>query len=301
MNAQSKSPNGELLPSLAILAGAVLWGLFWIPVRGVEAAGVHAYWVGPVIFAASSLLFLPLVFIRRRAFAEHWRSIWLPGLMSGFAFALYIASINLTDVVRAILLFYMTPLWSTLLGVLILNERLTLNRIAALVLAAGGLYAVLAVGDGLPIPQNIGDWFALISGLFWSIASVKLFQGGNHFIVEKVITFVVFALVLSLSLVFAHQDGWALMPELNQILAGRYWVLLLAVAMLPICFLTIWPATMLSPGRVGMLLLGEVIVGVVSAALLIDEPFGTRELLGTLLIVAAGAVEVLRRPPVAPV
>ena len=56
----------------------------------------------------------------------------LPGLLAGSAFALYIASINLTEVVRAILLFYMTPLWSTLLGVLVLRERLTANRIVAL-------------------------------------------------------------------------------------------------------------------------------------------------------------------------
>ena len=36
--------------------------------------------------------------------------------------------LNLTDVVRAILLFYMSPLWSTLLGVLVLKEQLTVNR-----------------------------------------------------------------------------------------------------------------------------------------------------------------------------
>jgi drug/metabolite transporter (DMT)-like permease len=113
----------------------------------------------------------------------------LPGLLAGFAFALYIASLVLTDVVRAILLFYMSPLWSTLLGILVLKERLTGNRVVALLLAFSGLYIVLVVEGGLPIPRNKGDWFALTSGFCWSIASVKLFQGGAQMIIEKVTIF----------------------------------------------------------------------------------------------------------------
>jgi drug/metabolite transporter (DMT)-like permease len=44
-----------------------------------------------------------------------------------------------------------------------------------------------------------------------------------------------------------------------------------------------------------MLLMVEVIVGVVSAAILTDEQFGMRELAGTVLIISAGVVEVLRQ------
>jgi len=51
----------------------------------------------------------------------------------------------------------------------------------------------------------------------------------------------------------------------------------------------------LSPGRVGMLLMVEVLVGVGSAALLTDEAFGIREMAGALLIVSAAVVEVVRQ------
>jgi drug/metabolite transporter (DMT)-like permease len=47
-----------------------------------------------------------------------------------------------------------------------------------------------------------------------------------------------------------------------------------------------------------MLLLAEVLVGVSSAALLLDEPFGLRELAGAVLIVTAGVVEVMRQQKV---
>ena len=286
--------RGDLLPSLGLAFGAALWGLYWIPVRGIEQAGVQAFWIGPVIFAASSIVFLPLVMFRRRQFAEHWRHTLIPGVLAGGAFALYIASLNLTDVVRAILLFYMSPLWSTLLGIVVLRERLTANRIFGLLLAFAGLYVVLVVESGLPVPRNIGDWFALVSGVCWSVASVRLFQDGARYIIEKVTIFVFFALLMSLLLVLWHQGSFEGMPGVPGLAGGWHWILLVALLMLPITYLTIWPATLLSPGRVGMLLMVEVIVGVASAAMLTNEDFGLREFAGALLIISAGVVEVLR-------
>jgi len=289
------SNRSDLVPSLALAFGAALWGLYWIPIRGIEQAGVHAFWTGPVIFGFSSLLFIPLMLLRIRNFARHWRHILLPGLLAGFAFALYIASLNLTDVVRAILLFYMSPLWSTLLGIVILKERLTSNRIIALMLAFCGLYIVLVVESGLPIPRNTGDWFALLSGFCWSIATVKLFQDGAQMILEKVTIFVVCALGMSLLLVVWQQGDLAGLPQVASLEKAWYWILIMALMMLPITYLTIWPATLLSPGRVGMLLMVEVLVGVASAAMLTDETFGLREFVGALFIISAGVVEVLRQ------
>ncbi len=287
--------RSDLLPSLALAFGAALWGLYWIPVRGIEAAGVDPMWTGPVIFGASTLLFIPLVLARLDSFARHWRHTLVPGLLAGFAFALYIASINLTDVVRAILLFYLSPVWSTLLGILVLKERLTANRVIGLVLAFCGLYVVLVVGNGLPLPRNLGDWFALLSGICWSVASVKLFQGGAKYMIEKVTMFVFFALLLSLLLLLWHEGGFDGLPKTGQLLRGWYWIALVAIAMLPITYLTIWPTTLLSPARAGMLLMAEVIVGVASAAMLSRDPFGLRELAGTILIVSAAVVEVMRQ------
>jgi len=73
------------------------------------------------------------------------------------------------------------------------------------------------------------------------------------------------------------------------------WGLLVALFVLPTVFLTLWPAMLLSPGRVGILLMSEVVVGVASAAAFTGEPFGGREALGTALIVAAGGLDVLGR------
>ena len=60
---------------------------------------------------------------------------------------------------------------------------------------------------------------------------------------------------------------------------------------LPFTWLLLWGARFLEPGRVSLLLLLEVAVAAVSAALLAGEPFGPREAAGCLLILAAGTLE----------
>ncbi len=286
------------MPSAGLAIGAGVWGLYWIPVRAIEQAGVQAAWTGPVIFTASLVVLLPFLLSRLGVLIRNWHGIMLPGLLAGFAFALYIGSLNQTDVVRAILLFYMSPLWSTLLGMVVLRERLTSNRVLALILAFSGLYVVLVVESGLPIPRNSGDWYALLSGLCWSVATVRLFQDGARNVPEKVGVFILFALVMSIALVLWEQGDLRQMPTLPMLMPAFYWILAIALLQLPVTFLTIWPATILSPARVAMLLMVEVLVGVASAALLIDEPFGLREITGAVLIVTAGIVEVSRRQTV---
>ena len=70
--------------------------------------------------------------------------------------------------------------------------------------------------------------------------------------------------------------------------------LLSALYTLPMIFLTIWPATKLTPARVGLLLMSEVVVGLISAAAFTGEHFGLREFFGATLIVSAAFLEVVR-------
>ena len=181
----------------------------------------------------------------------NWRKLvtggWdliLAGILSGLAFALYTVALNLTDVVRVILLFYMTPLWSTLLGILLLGEKLTINRTVGLLLAFTGLLVVLGAGYRIPVPANTGDWFALISGLLRSFASVRLFTGGAVMLTEKVFLFVFFAFIGCAALVFLPLGHDASVPDFANLAGGWIWVLVIVLLMLPMTYLTIWPTTL---------------------------------------------------------
>ena len=73
----------------------------------------------PVLIMAPVAVFL---LVRGRASGL---SRWHTGLFTGGAFALYADSLLLTEVSRALILFYVSPAWSTALEIWLLKRRLT--------------------------------------------------------------------------------------------------------------------------------------------------------------------------------
>ena len=219
----------------------------------------------------------------------------LSGLLTGAAFSFYSTAILLTDVVRALLLFYLMPIWGTILGFVFLGERMTLYRVLALLGAVAGLLVVLGTGSGWPWPKNAGDWLALASGISWALGSLRLYQMGHVGVPEQVVAFVFGSIVVTAgTLLFGGVTFTGGVHSID-VAAIAPWALLMGVYVAPMLVLTVWPAMLLTPGRIGILLMSDVVVGVGSAAALAGEPFGWREATGTVLIVGAAFVEVLGR------
>ena len=214
-------------------------------------------------------------------------------LLTGAAISFFTTAVALTDVILAILLFYLTPAWGTILGLVFLGERLDRARILAVLFAFVGLAVILRGNGGIPIPRNTGDIFALLSGIFWAVGSMGLLKAPEIPARVQVFGFFLGALVLSLITlgIMQEQRGAPISLSWDPIVMG--YVLIYALYMIPMVFLTILPATVLPPARIGVLLMSEVVIGAISAALLSGEVFGAREALGKLLIITAALFEVL--------
>jgi drug/metabolite transporter (DMT)-like permease len=282
-----------MVASAGLVLGGALWGLFWLPARAFERIGLDGAWPVALIYLAATLLMLPLAWRQRQMIMDHWPALLVCGSLTGTAFTLYSTSLLLTEVVRAILLFYLTPVWATLLGLVFLGERLTLARSLALVLGLAGLLVVLSTANGLPWPRNLGDWMALASGIVWAYGSLQLYKLGAVALSEQVMAFIVGSLVAASAVLVLGGQAVNGAPSIATLTSVFPWALLTVFYVVPALVLTIWPATLLSPGRVGLLLMSEVVIGVASAAAWSGEPFGLRETLGSALIVSAGLVEVL--------
>ncbi|MEP1207390.1 MAG: DMT family transporter [Rhizobiaceae bacterium] len=293
MKQENPEVQSELLPSVGIVIGGVLWGLVWLPLRALGDLGFSGAWSGAVMYFGTALVLLPVIFVRRRGLANIWKTLAICGFFTGAAFSFYSTSILLTDVVRAILLFYLTPVWGTLLGVVFLSERLTFSRVAALLLGLAGLLVVLDAGNQLPWPRNLGDWLALASGLAWAWGSLKVYQAESIAPFDQILAFVFGSLFVTGLTLILGGEAVGVVPSWSEMNSVLPLAILAALYVVPMLYLTVWPASVLTPGRIGLLLMSDVLVGVVSAALLAGEPFGLREALGTLLIVLAGVVEVL--------
>jgi len=286
---QARSP---IVASVALSIGGMMWGLFWIPVSAIAAQGAGGAWPGIVLYFGALVFLLPVIWRKRGALYAQWRVLVVSGILTGAAFSLFTTSLVLTEIVRAILLFYLTPIWGTVLGAMVLSERLTLRRMMALVLSLGGMLIVLGLGRSFPWPSNAGDWLALASGLVWAFGSMKLYQGQQTGVSEQVIAFL--AGGLAVSIVTFVLGGAAFAEPVSAQVLWRVlpYALVATLFVVPMVFLTIWPATLLSPGRVGLLMMSEIVVGVASAALFSGQLFGWREATGAALIVSGALVEV---------
>ena len=281
----------ETLAKIACAYSGMVWGLFWIPLRTLEAAGINGLWATLVFYTAPIVLAAPILIWRWREVVAGGTGLQLTGILSAFGLVLYSVSVLYTDIVKAILLFYLTPIWSTLLGRVVLGETITPVRWLAMALGLVGIVTIFGLDSGLPLPRNIGDWLALASGIMWAITAVRLRRETNNAIELSNVNFLWSFLFALGFLLIANQTP---MPDWGTALpALPWWMILMLLAIVSGPVTSIWGAKYLSPGIVGLLFMTEISVGAVTAALWSGEPFGWREVAGILLISSAGVLESL--------
>lgn len=279
--------------SLALVVSAALWGLYWYPLRTIEGTGISGSW-SVVFFNACPLVVLcPLLLFRYRQTTTVFWPTMLAAIMIAFAFSLYATGLVETTIVRATLLYYLTPVWSTILGVLWLAEKLTKARIMAIVVAFIGMYLLLAPLDSAASAPNIGDLCSLLSGMFWAVGIATLNRWSNIPLLPLA-TFIFISTTI-ISAIFAWLFHLDPPPAIGQMQAAlpvaAFWSICI---MLPAFLVIFRVSQMLFPGRVGILGMSEVIVAVVSASILVpEETMASIQWLGAAAIILAGLIEVL--------
>jgi len=137
-------------------------------------------WSSAIWFAVPTFLLLPLAIYRWRCIKAGGFDLQVTTLLSGIALLFYTLAFLYTDVVRAMLLYYLTPVWSTLLAAVILGEIITWQRVIAIILAATGMLVIFGLGLNFPVPKNLGDWMGVFSGIVWAIAIVRIRKYESH-------------------------------------------------------------------------------------------------------------------------
>jgi drug/metabolite transporter (DMT)-like permease len=190
------------------------------------------------------------------------------------------------------LLVYTMPIWATLFAWPLLGTRPTLRDVAALALGVTGL-AILFGGQGLSLGHD------KLMGVLLALSSAILFALGN-ILNRKPIPVPPIALVawqvglgclamVALGVAFEKPDYGAL--------SGIGWAVMAYMTIIPmgICYMT-WFETLrrLPPATasIGMLIVPP--IGVVSAALILGEPLGLREILA-MAITLGGVMLALQK------
>jgi drug/metabolite transporter (DMT)-like permease len=276
-----------------LLAGSVMWGLFWWPLKALDAAGIHSGFVQFFAYGLSALVLLPFAWCRLTLWRSQTGLLLLIALLGGWANASFATSLAEGSVVRVMLLFYLAPVWTIIAARIFLAEAITRLRLIALALALAGLFATLGGPAVFAAPLSSIDLLALSSGLAFGLNNVAIRAGQG--LPELIRAVAVFAGCALISLVFMFWNEQSI-PVLG---ALHLWALaaLGLLWVLPGTLATFYGVARLDAGRAAILLLTELVVGVFSAVLIGGEHLSMQEVVGGALILSAAVIEARSESP----
>ncbi|MGC9238968.1 MAG: DMT family transporter [Acidithiobacillus sp.] len=274
----------------ALVLGAALWGGFWWPLRFFSGQGLAGPWLIAGIYLLLALPALTVVRWQRLHWRRDGKVLLALALLGGWTNVAFMLALFDGSVVRVLLLFYLSPVWSLLLAWLVLKESLGWRGVLAGALAIAG--SILVIGHG-----QVGSWsafdlddlLAVSAGLAFAASNVLL--RGNQSVPDRERAVAIWWGCASLGLMVAlfspwprpHAELFWLLPAFSWFwVGGATAATLYGVARLPV-------------GLSAVIMPVEILFGAASAWLLAGEAVTWSEFTGGLAILAAAGLQ-MRRP-----
>lgn len=283
----SHHDNKNFFAVFGLLFGAFCWGIIWYPYRIMADAGVSGV-------VSSFYTYLIATLLAGLYFARHWRSIFkLPvsivglSLVAGWTNLSYVLAIIDGEVMRVMLLFYLSPLWTLILAHYILGEKTHRAGLLAIAASLLGAYCMLYDPDvsSIPLPANQAEWLALSSGFGFSLTNV-ITRKSNHLSLRAK-SFAIWVGVIVVCLLAIPLMSVRLVSPLQ--LSWVNWIVMTFIALLLIAatWLVQYGVTKIKATRASVLFLFELVVAAIAAYYLANETMALHEWIGGALIVAA--------------
>jgi drug/metabolite transporter (DMT)-like permease len=162
------------LAYLALLSNAFFWGISWWPFKRLSELGLHSLWATAFIYAVAVVLMLIWRPRAWRQLVAYPSVLWI-ALCSGLNNMAFNWAVQEGEVVRVVLLFYLMPVWATLLARWLLNEPITGRSLMGIGLSIVGAVMILWRPElGLPMPRSLPDWLGLLGGACFAGTNVLL-------------------------------------------------------------------------------------------------------------------------------
>lgn len=272
------------LGPLALLCGALVWGLIWYPYRALAGLGVPGLPATSLTYFVALLVALvvwPVLGEVRR----HWRMLVPIGLAAAVCNIGFVLATLHGEVMRALLLFYLAPLWTVPLAWLLLRERPGKGGVWVIVLSLTGATTMLWQPEvGLPLPRQFADWLGLLAGAGFALFNVLSRRAVA--VSGKAKALAAFATVSLVGM--ALTMGLGVLPA-QAAIAGQVLLLLTLVGavLVAVNLVVQFGLAAVPANRAIVLMMSEVAVATLAAWGLESEVPGLREWLGGAMILAA--------------
>ena len=206
------------MAKLYVIINAFFWGLVWIPLHWFSQQSVH-----PVVltFFAYFILVLLFFFFKKNYFLNFFLSkeILFLGLAYGATNLLFNWAITVGEVLRIVFLFYLMPVWSSVIAFFLIKEKVNYFSAFRLFLAISGTFLILVYENingeiwAVDFSSGIGlaDYLAILGGLCFALGNVLLRKSANLDSLTK--TFSIFFGTFVVSAVFLFFNFIISSPE----------------------------------------------------------------------------------------
>ena len=275
------------LPLILAVVSALFWGLWWIPIWMLENLGLSGLWPGTLINLGGALIFMMASALVLGQMKDMTAGGLMGALIGGFSVALYGWALAETQVAKAVLLFYLTPIWSLLLERMFFGKRLSPFALCLVALAFVGIGFLFDWQFDFTT-WTLGDTCALLAGMTWSgslmfIFSARTTQPSLPLSALILLGAALTGLVL-LALPSFRTDASLVFTPQVALLAVLFGALYLG----PTLWMTMWVANRLAPSILCLLLTAEIVAALVTSAWLKGEAFGIFQFIGSVLVVGSG-------------
>ncbi|NOZ11573.1 MAG: DMT family transporter [Gammaproteobacteria bacterium] len=267
-----------------MLLAATLWGVLWYPLRLLEHAGLQGLWTTLIMYCAASLVGIVLVIRRLHEFSRCPGLLLLIAIANGWTNVAFIIAVLDGNVVRVLLLFYLSPLWTVILGWLLLGERISV--LVALSIGVAMLGALLMLWEpslGFPWPRDKIDLLAISAGFAFAVSNV-LVRKAQHVSVTTKTTATWLGVSALAGFLLLYQS--APIPTVSSdVIMGA---VALGIGGIVIMTLAVqYGVTHMPVHRSAVILLFEIVAGALSSQLLTNEIVQPIEWVGGSLIILA--------------
>ena len=261
--------RSQRLAAFALFFGASVWGLYWVPLRELNRIGIDGAWAVALFNVCPLVVLVPLLVWKRKTALSHAGPAIFIGAASGIGLGLYSTSIVIAPVIRMTMEFYLTSVWSTIIGVVWLSERLDARRVLTVVLGLTGLFLLLSGAAGrVGGTLGLGDVMAVSSGILWALGAAGLKRWPMAHVLATSAWQFLFAVLSGVALAVIVLP--IPLPSLASLTAAVPMAFLASnLLLLPSILLIFWACRVLFPGRAAILMMSEALVATISASLLL--------------------------------
>ena len=272
------------LPIFSLLFGAFVWGIIWYPYRLMANAGVSGIYSSFYVFILTIAIALPYFFITKKKVPIWSKDFWLLALVAGYTNISYVLAVIDGEVVRVMLLFYLSPVWTIFLAHFMLNEDTQKRHYIAVFISLIGAFIMFWEPGYLIHLDSKSDWLALSSGLGFAITNVMTRKHEHMTVNQKALAIWLGVIVVAMICIMFDKNAMPTLDFFRPVDAAI--MMAIALSLFLSTLLVQFGVTQIKAVEASNFFLFEIVVAAISSYFLVGESIAFNEWLGGIFIIA---------------